>query len=614
LQRFGFSAAAATLAYIRDNSNRLFIATTAPNSYSAASTQPQMIASGAVAAGNFTLVSGEPGPTLTLDAQTIFVEGSGSASHAILARSSGSTILAVTEVCGTQNIASGNTIAFGAWEIGLPVELQNITYTADNTTKLFNPERGFNVAYVPGGGGLVTRAHDQIPFPAFDSSIMTQTLAGTRVDPIYGGTFTTTFSELAGNISLVRLDFIYADQGSGGSGNYYEQALPQTVLDRFEDSMDALRAAGMKCILVFGYNWGVNNWDSTEFWMKAHIDQMAPLWETHKDVIAFFYAGLYGGTFEANASEGGTDNVTHLAGAFNPAIGTNNFPQRLSASGIRIYEYMLDNIPAERMMCIRFPRFKWDLLGITNVDTITSATAFDGSDRSRIGFASQGYMGNSVDFGMYQETGEESYCKTDSKWVPFAGEVSIATNSYNGTPQQVLTHSSASHLTSLNRFQSDALSTYNTWISNGDMDTVINKSGYRLRLVSGTYPAIVSRGSTVVFRITMANDGWGSVYNPRNVQVVMKQVAGAGTQTISLDDGYGNRRSLPWSGHTTTLTISGTVSANTPTGSYSLHLNMPDPVTAISTDPRYSIRTANAGGLWNSTTGYNSLNATIAVN
>jgi hypothetical protein len=484
---------------------------------------------------------------------------------------------------------------------------QAVTYTADNTTKLYNPERGWNMAYVPGGGGEVQRTDQQIPFPAFDSTILTQAKQGTRADPIYNGTFTTTFSELNGNISWVRLDFIYANS----AGNYYEQTLPAEVTTRFTDSMNALRAAGMKCILVCGYNWGVQNWDSTEVWMKAHIDQMAPLWETHKDVIALFYAGLYGGTFEGNASAGGTDNITHLQGVYVHPSG-NNFPQRLSASGVRIYEYLLDNIPAERMMVVRYPRFKWDLLGITGADVITSATAFDGSDRSRIGFASQGYMGDGNDFAMFQLAAERSYAETDSQWVPYVGEVSVTTNAYNGADDRVLTHSEPLHLTSLNRFQSDALATYTQWITNGDMDTVINKMGYRYRLVTGNYPTQLARGDTITASFSMANDGWGRAFNPRGVELVLKPVAGGSNIVITHDAGFGNRRWLPGPGQTSNLSISGTIPLGSATGAYTLHLNLHDPMSSLRDNPLYSIRLANVG-LWDATTGFNSLDATVTI-
>jgi hypothetical protein len=115
VQRFGFSAARSVHSFIRDNCDRLFICATAPASYSAASNQPQMIVSANVTADEWSFSSGAQGPALTFNSRTLTIEGSGSASHLIFARSSGSTILALTDVCAGTVFASGNTVTTPAW-------------------------------------------------------------------------------------------------------------------------------------------------------------------------------------------------------------------------------------------------------------------------------------------------------------------------------------------------------------------------------------------------------------------------------------------------------------------------------------------------------------------
>jgi hypothetical protein len=114
-QRFGFSAARSVLSYVRDNADRLFICTTAPATYSAASNQPQLLVSANVTADEWTLTSGAQGPAITFNSRTLTIEGSGSASHLVFARSSGSTILALTDVCAGTVFTSGNTVTLPAW-------------------------------------------------------------------------------------------------------------------------------------------------------------------------------------------------------------------------------------------------------------------------------------------------------------------------------------------------------------------------------------------------------------------------------------------------------------------------------------------------------------------
>lgn len=116
---YGFSAARASLAYVRDNAERLYVCTTAPASYSAASNQPQMIVSANISAADFSIASGAgtTGPVMTVGAKNSQnIESSGSATHLAIVRASGSTILFVTNV-SSQVLASGNTVNIGSWTI-----------------------------------------------------------------------------------------------------------------------------------------------------------------------------------------------------------------------------------------------------------------------------------------------------------------------------------------------------------------------------------------------------------------------------------------------------------------------------------------------------------------
>jgi hypothetical protein len=106
-KRYGYSAAAASLAYVRDNATVCYVCTTAPASYSAAANQPQMIVSANVSAADLTIASGGTGPVLTVGAKNSqTIESSGSATR----------LLFVTNV-SSQVLASGNTVNIGSWTI-----------------------------------------------------------------------------------------------------------------------------------------------------------------------------------------------------------------------------------------------------------------------------------------------------------------------------------------------------------------------------------------------------------------------------------------------------------------------------------------------------------------
>jgi hypothetical protein len=117
IQRYGFSAARMMHSYVRDNADRIFVCATAPASFSAASTQPSKIVSANATAGDWTIASGSKGPEMTFAQRTLTIEGSGSASHLVFARSSGSTILVVTDCCGAATLISGNSITIQSWTL-----------------------------------------------------------------------------------------------------------------------------------------------------------------------------------------------------------------------------------------------------------------------------------------------------------------------------------------------------------------------------------------------------------------------------------------------------------------------------------------------------------------
>lgn len=124
-KRFGFSAAARSLQYIRDESSVIYLSSTAPSSFSAAATQPQMIVSANISGADFTLASAATGAQLTVGAKnSITAEGSGTATHAILVSTSGSRLLYLTNV-SAQVVASGNTVNIGSWVITLLASANN---------------------------------------------------------------------------------------------------------------------------------------------------------------------------------------------------------------------------------------------------------------------------------------------------------------------------------------------------------------------------------------------------------------------------------------------------------------------------------------------------------
>ena len=115
VKRFGYSAASASLEYVRDNSDVCYLLS------SGAATFAQVTASSIVSANisgaDFTLASSSVGPALTIGAKTSqSVEGSGNATHLYLVSTSAQRINYITTV-SAQILTSGNTVDIGSWSV-----------------------------------------------------------------------------------------------------------------------------------------------------------------------------------------------------------------------------------------------------------------------------------------------------------------------------------------------------------------------------------------------------------------------------------------------------------------------------------------------------------------
>lgn len=116
-KRFGFSAAAASLAYIRDNVNVCYVAESGGATFSALSTANGHIVSANVSSADLTIASATQGPVLTVGAKpSQTVHGSGTANHAYLCRTSGATILYVTEITSLE-LGSGGVVTLNSWTV-----------------------------------------------------------------------------------------------------------------------------------------------------------------------------------------------------------------------------------------------------------------------------------------------------------------------------------------------------------------------------------------------------------------------------------------------------------------------------------------------------------------
>lgn len=427
-----------------------------------------------------------------------------------------------------------------------------------------NPERGWYVLFSPPGGG--NPGNWKTPHAPFKAAVLKKL----RQD--YEG-----LSLIRENIQL---------------GPFTESDISQEYLDQIQKDWDTVREAGFKVVPRFIYLWGMTTRDADESFTVRHLEQLQPLLERNKDIIAWVQPGLFGGCGEGQSSEHGQ------------VVG---FPQRLTEKGVRIYKKVLQVVPKERMVTFRFPRYKWDFFG-WNSETcqpLTSEDAFTGTDKARIGYANQGYMGDVNSYAMFRLQNEKSFAEKDAAFVVMEGEVSAA-RPFNMEKGTVLSYSQSMHQMCLTKNQGDARNAYQAWKDNGDYDEVCRRLGYRFRLFETTASDTVKPGNLFSLAMKITNDGWSNIVNPRKVQVLLRNKRTKELFQVEVKGPRENRLWLPFAGETKDLVITAGIPANMVVGTYELFLNLPDPMPRIKDRPEYSIRMANVG-MWEADTGFNRL-------
>lgn len=417
-------------------------------------------------------------------------------------------------------------------------DLVTVAYT-ESTTPLVNPERGFY------GGAVDIRSASS---PVKVSAAKALRAEGKTL--MYVGFYLTDF--LNGDISQAYLDMIQA-------------------------SMDALREAGIKCVLRFAYQNSERSkpWDPTEKVALRHVEQLKPLLQRNADVIFVLQAGFVGVWGEWYY----TDNFN-----MDPRSDEDFLPRR------HLVEALLDALPDSREVALRTPQFKMRMYGLSLKDTLTAETAHDRSARSRLGGHNDCFGASADDYGTFDnEKNDRTFWKRDTRYTIMGGETCNVSNYC--TCDASLKDMEDYHWTYLNSgYNSSVL---NRWRSSGCMEEIENRLGYRLVLSEVTYPAKRTVGKKMKVTLKFANEGFAAPMNPRDAVLVFV-------------DKNGNRTSVPFAdprewqpgGHEVDVTF------DLPAEHGTVYLALEDPM--LPGRPEYGIALANEG-VWDAATGWNKL-------
>ena len=120
-----------------------------------------------------------------------------------------------------------------------------------------------------------------------------------------------------------------------------------------------------------------------------------------------------------------------------------------------------------------------------------------------------------------------------------------------------------------------------SWTSDGCLEEIAARLGYRLLLQSGTFGSSAAPGSKVPYSIQIQNEGYASLVNTRPFQIVLKEINTGGV-CAATDASVDVRE---WYGSATQLVEGNLIlPADFPEGTYALFLNLADDSADLRTD------------------------------
>ena len=366
--------------------------------------------------------------------------------------------------------------------------------------------------------------------------------------------------------------------------DYMESDIAPEYLDMMRANMQAMRDGGTKCVIRFAYKTDMyetgHPWDASPEWVARHIEQVKPVLQEYSDVIMCYQAGYVGVWGEWYY----TDHF--VSGPSTPEE---------HALRKEVVDAMLKALPSDRQVALRTPMFARMMYAQDYTDTLTLATAHNGSDRSRLAAFNDCFGASSNDQGTFSGAESREFWKKNTRYVFMGGET-CAISKYCECDAS-LKDMEDYHWTYLN-------SEYNTkvisrWRKNGCYDEIERRLGYRLALADVYQTPEPVPGTDYRIVLKISNTGFSAPINPRAVELVL--VDGNGEKTVyELNDADPR---FWFAGETVTLDKIIKLPADA-IGECRLYLNLPDPKETLHDNPLFSIRLAN-DEVWEEETGYN---------
>ena len=415
---------------------------------------------------------------------------------------------------------------------------------------------------------------------------------------------------------------------------YNTKVIPEKKLKRLEESFAAVRKSGVKLLLCFRYEMNVKDkkGPTTEI-ILSHIKQLKPILLRNMDVVAVLQTGFVGLYGEWHRSYHKLDK--------NPSAQE------------KIIGALLDLLPADRGMVIRYPRHKNIFVKRVSfrrdLQPISSKEAHGMRPEARIGFSDHGFMVGKNDAGTFapRPSKDYDYMSKESLFLPMDAELFWTFSSYGRLKDDGLDaikrlwehhYTLFSYAHNHSRYEGwrwkkkyNARYSLDEWKTETIKPDFLKKNhlpfspnyfkdakgklvprsifeyirdhlGYRLELTKGSYPVKVIAGKGFKAEFSLVNRGFAAPVNPREVYLVLidndkvYKLAKVKSDVRKWYPCLPDERTVLAPEYK--LAFKAELPKNIVPGKYKLGIWLPDNAKSINKDARYSIRLANRNVPW----------------
>ncbi|WP_158633730.1 DUF4832 domain-containing protein [Tautonia sociabilis] len=381
--------------------------------------------------------------------------------------------------------------------------------------------------------------------------------------------------------------------------DFKDRDLSPERLDEVRAAFDACRSHGLKAIVRAAYGFTGRDYDADPEDMDrilGHIRQLGEVFREHRDVLFAIQAGFLGPWGEWHGSNWGD-------------------PPSLEARRAVLFG-LLDEVPAPIPVQIRRPMFIRDLFAEEpGGSCLAEGDAYGGSRLSRTGWHDDALLSLPTDMGTFAEPGwdrerELRWCDHHGRFTPFGGET--VPSSANTPIEQVVRELERFHACYLNSAYHRG--TLRGWAEaeyagEPGLDHISRRLGYRFQADRLLLPWSSAPGGTLPVELELRNVGFASPHLPREVAFELSR--GDRVVRVVLDD-EDPRRWDPEAG-TITLSASLPIPDDSPSGDWQLSLVLADPSPRLRDDPRFAIRLAGEGLVFDEEGGRNILAEGVAI-